>query len=134
MDFQINPNGSLTITRDDSEVAELQELLDRAPHKDHSFLADLLGDYTGWEGNGRLHVVRPEWVGALTDAPIVADEVVHNDDGEMPTVPGNVWWFPQYEMRSFAEDLIRNGKVIFTAAPENERQVAGQAQPERARG
>jgi hypothetical protein len=116
MEFNIQENGNLQIVAEPSDIPELTEMLERTPHKDHGFLADLL-EHTGWTPNGRLYQVFPEQIGALTDAPILSDNVEHLDAGQV-NVRGKVWWFPAYEIRSFAEDLIANGEVIFTAAPD----------------
>jgi hypothetical protein len=116
MKFNIDANGNLELTREEAEKEELQEMLDKATHKDHGFLADVLED-TGWQPNGMLYQVQPEWIGALTDAPLLADDVDYSDD-DTPTVTGTVWWFPNYMVESFAETLIRTGKVVFTKAPD----------------
>lgn len=119
MQFNITPDGNLEITCEENEKQDLQDLLDKATHKDHGFLANLLEE-TGWSPNGHLHQVKPEWIAALTDAPILTDWLVHTGD-DTPEVDGNVWWFHSYQIESFAETLIREGKVVFTAAPENEK-------------
>lgn len=118
MQFNITHNGNLEITCEESQKQDLQDVLDKSTHKDHGFLAYLL-EHTGWSPNGQLHQVQPEWIGALTDAPILTDDLVIEDDGTA-NVPGKVWWFPNYQVESFAETLIREGRVVFTAAPENE--------------
>lgn len=117
MDFKILPDGDLEITCDEAEKADLQEILGRVTHLDHGFLAETL-EYTGWQPNGHLYQVQPEWIAALTDAPILANDLIYPDDGN-PWVPpkGKIWWFPNYQIESFAETLIRDGRVVFTAAP-----------------
>jgi hypothetical protein len=119
MNFAITDNGNLELTCDDSEKADLQEMLDKATHMDHGFLADLL-EYTGWSPNGRLYQVQPEWIGALTDAPILTDACVLDEDNApfAVSVTGTVWWFPNYMVESFAETLIKTGRVLFTKAPD----------------
>lgn len=117
MEFKTLPNGNLEITREEAEKADLQEILDRSTHKDHGFLAEML-EYTGWEPNGQLFTVQPEWVAALTEAPILADDLSYPDDDEPTLTPeSRVWWFPDYQIESFAETLIRHGRVVFTSAP-----------------
>lgn len=117
MKYNITPNGNLELIAEDEDKDELAELWANPTHRDHGFMADLL-EYTGWPGNGHLYQVQPEWIAALTDAPILSDDVQFNDDG-MPSVTGNVWWFPNYAIESFAETLMRDGRVLFHAAPEN---------------
>lgn len=117
MNFVITDNGNLELFSDASEKEELQEMLDKATHRDHGFLADLLED-TGWSPNGKLYQVQPEWIGALTDAPVLTDCLEYPDDyNAPPTVTGTVWWFPNYMLESFAETLIKTGRVLFTKAP-----------------
>lgn len=115
MQFNITPNGNLEITCEENDKQDLQDMLDKSTHKDHGFLADLL-ENTGWSPNGQLHQVQPEWIAALTDAPILTNDLLY-DLEDSPTVSGTVWWFPNYQVESFAETLIREGKVIFTKAP-----------------
>lgn len=117
MRFCILNNGNLEIVTEEGDKAELQDILDKTPHRDHGFLADML-EYAGWQANGELFQVSPEHVGALTDAPILSDDVTTEDDGTV-RVKGRVWWFPQYESTSFAETLLETGRVVFAAAPEN---------------
>lgn len=114
MKFKTLPNGNLEITCEEDEKADLQEVLDRVTHRDHGFLAEIL-EYTGWQSNGQIFQVQPEWVSALTESPILTDDILY-DLEDSPTVSGTVWWFPNYQVESFAETLIRDGRVVFTAA------------------
>ena len=78
-------------------------------------IADLIADY-GMAENGDLYDVLPEWIGALTSAPIVTDDMTIEDNGTV-VVLGQVWWFPDYAVIDPVETLVNKGKVIFTAAP-----------------
>lgn len=122
IDFNVLASGNLEITCEAADKEDLQDLLDRCTHRDHGFLADLL-EHTGWSGNGKLYQVQPEWVAALTDAPILTDDLTYPEDSGMPEVTGTVWWYPDYMVKSFAEELISAGRVTFTkgerVAPEN---------------
>lgn len=89
-------------------------MLARAKHEDHRVIAGLLNS-TGWMPNGKLYQVQPETIGALTDAPIFSDEVKFDDDGT-PKFIGNIWWFPNYQIESFAETPIKDGRVVFDKA------------------
>lgn len=117
MEFRTLPSGNLEITCEEAEKADLQEILEQTTHRDHGFLAEML-EYSGWQPNGRLFAVRPEWVAALTDSPILADDLCYPDDDDPTFSPeSNVWWFPTYQTEAFAETLIRDGRVVFTSAP-----------------
>lgn len=120
MKYEIVPNGNLVITCEDADKEDLQAILDTTHHTDDGDLAEML-EHAGWSTNGRMFPVRPEWIGALTDAPIVTDDLEYLDDGEA-VVRGAVWWFPNYMVESFAKTLISTGTVVFTAAPENANQ------------
>lgn len=50
----------------------------------------------------------------LTDAPCIAEEMSCDDDGDNQ-VEGRLWWFPNYMVRSYVQDLIDTGETIFTA-------------------
>lgn len=118
MELNILPNGNLRIALTDTASRDLiKDLLDTHGDNDTLLLANLLED-TGWQPNGRLHLVAPEQISALTDAPIVADELGIADDGTVDHV-GKVWWYPSYMLKNFARVLLEDGSVVFTAAPEN---------------
>ncbi len=74
-------------------------------------------EYSGWQPNGRLFAVQPEWVAALTDSPILTDDLRYPEDDDPTLSPeSKVWWLPTYQVESFAETLIRDGRVAFTSA------------------
>lgn len=118
MKYEITPNGNLLISSEPEDAEMLAHLKDINQGDDVTFLADLL-DQTGWSGNGQLNTVRPEDIGALTDAPILSDDVTIEDDGHA-TVNGRVWWFPNYMITNFADVLIEKGQVVFTLGGETE--------------
>ncbi|NCQ51528.1 hypothetical protein GW796_06460 [archaeon] len=117
MKFKITENNNLKIICDDNDKEMLENIKVRCCNDDVSFLAELLEE-TGWQPNGQLIQINPEDVGALTDSPILSDDVTFDDDGKV-TVRGNVWWFPNYMVENFAETLINKGAVIFKCAEEN---------------
>src|SRR5579872_232493 len=56
-----------------------------------------LGEVIEWQlGNG-WSWVRPEDISALTDAPILSDDIEYNDHGDVVSV-GAVYWYPQYDV------------------------------------
>ena len=87
--------------------------MDRATHLDHGVLAELLEPFAS---NGVLYAVLPDQVpGALTDAPMLTDDMDFPDNGEATAI-GRVWWFPNYQVESFAETLLETGSVFFPEA------------------
>lgn len=118
MQYAILENGNLRFTLEEADVEDVTDILEARGDQDHVLLADLF-EHTGWTGNGELYSVLPQDVpGALTDSPIISDDVEFKDDGSVE-VRGNVWWFPNYQIRNFCRDLLEDRQVIFTAAPEN---------------
>lgn len=113
MDFKILPNGNLKITRNRKDKQELREMLAKT-NDDRLLMAELL-EFTGWQPNGQLYLISPEDVGALTDSPIITDDMTIEDDGAI-TVHGEVYWYPNYMVSNFMEELLRDGKTIFTKA------------------
>ena len=59
--------------------------------------------------------VRPECIGALTDAPIFAEAegVTHEAVGGQ-TITGGVFWFPDYQIKDPYRELANCGRVVFT--------------------
>lgn len=123
--YAITPAGDLEITMAPHAKANTQDMLDNATHMDHDFLDNLLED-AGWSTNGQLYAVAPDWIGALTDAPMISDYCLNPDffhDSETPESDlecqknANVWWYPDYQVLSFAEELIKHGSVAFSKAP-----------------
>lgn len=67
--------------------------------------------------NGSYSIIKPEDIGALTDAPIIASEVSYNDDGEIELPEdAKIWWLSDYMVLDEME-ILRTGKtVIFDIA------------------
>lgn len=122
MKFEIKPNGNLLISAEAQDKEMLTEMKERNGDNDLAFLTDLLEE-TGWEPNGQLLAVQPEDLGALTEAPILTNDRTIEDDGTV-TVPGKVWWFPDYMVINFADELIDQGFTEFTAAPSSPAEPA----------
>jgi len=115
MKFSITQTMNLEIVLEDADRQAIQDMVEKYPH-DGMFLQELLVEYTRWSGNGQLFYVNAHEIGALTDAPIITDEVDYPDDGDRK-VTGNVWWYPAYERYHFGEELLKHGRVFFTFAP-----------------
>lgn len=58
--------------------------------------------------------VAPEQIGAMTSAPIFGD-VSMNDQGDVEEIH-QIWWYPEYETKNYAEELLTKGTVKFTHA------------------
>lgn len=125
MQINILENGNLEMILESGDKDEIAAMTKRDIHLDHGVLSEIL-DHFGFLGNGQFSAVMPEVVGGLTDSPIIVDNFELDDSGN-PISVGNTWWFPNYMVESFAETLIETGRVVFTAAPENEpkRKICG---------
>ena len=109
------PNGDLkfTLTGDDLAYVECEVAAGR--FRD---IGDLVCDYD-MTANGELYSVLPEWIGALTDAPIFTDELGYcGGDSDRCRYTGRLWWFPDYQILNELQILIDTGEVIFTLDPE----------------
>jgi hypothetical protein len=54
-------------------------------------------------------------IGALTDSPIIGWKVVRNVQGEISYI-GGAYWFPQYQVESELETLLKTGSIAFDKA------------------
>lgn len=107
--------GHLQLIAESDDREMLQDIYDRCGHHDSDFLAELL-EQTGWTPNGHLELVPPESIGALTEAPILTNEVRRNDEGDIIDVD-KLWWFPNYMVTSLPERLVKDGTVMLMRAP-----------------
>jgi hypothetical protein len=57
--------------------------------------------------------VKPEDIGALTDAPIFSDDALYDDQGNLIEC-GHVWWYPDYQIFDPVAELFKNGEIVFT--------------------
>lgn len=107
-EFDKQANGNLRITlleeaRDDvQEIAASQEL--DADNK--------LAQVIEWQLSNGWSMLRPEDVGALTDAPILSEDVDTDAQGKVRSV-GTVYWYPSYDVRDPVAQLLQNGYVDF---------------------
>ena len=105
------PGGALRITADNAGRADLADATRAGGyHRAESEVAESI------VGNG-LEFVAPEHIGALTDAPIIAEGFGFTDEGEPELSEGaKVWWFPDYQVRDPWALLRDTGRVDFTLA------------------
>lgn len=113
-------DGKLRITLDfftelemEELIKELQEL--KTEKDDISILLDWTESY---RANGGYHPFDAgegnPYVG-LTEAPMIAESMDYDDDGNA-MIEGDFWYFNDYMIRSFIDDIIENGYVDFTKA------------------
>lgn len=117
-DFSILEDGALEIrVLTDAGRDLLRDLLSK-PRGDDEGFAEIIA-VEDWAANDRLYWIAAEWIGALTSAPILADQLDHPDGSDHPVVPddANVWWFPNYQISDPLETLLELGRVVFTKAP-----------------
>lgn len=106
-------NGNVTFVTEGDDAAMLERFESQAQRNvDHEVLASML-DYFGFLGNAVHMPIMPADVGALTDAPMFTDKLDLLDDGKSD-VTGQVWWYPDYQVKSFSEVLRNEGRVTFT--------------------
>lgn len=108
--LKIIADGNLLVTLDKGCKDELQELLDKATNTD-AIIVDML-DSARYLGND-WHA--PQSIG-LTDAPSIAHGAIYNDT-ENDEVGAEdyeqIWYYPYYMVKSFAEELLNEGRVVF---------------------
>lgn len=91
MKATILKNGFLKITADNEERAELKYQYQQGGYpRAEDFVIETLA-LIGFD------FVRPEWIAALTDAPIITDDLEMNEANECVRV-GDTWWFPDYQV------------------------------------
>jgi hypothetical protein len=116
---RILPNGDLRITANNEARAILVEAYRRHGYSEaESAMAELLHELYDF--------VRPESIGALTEAPILcaSDDMGYSEEayeahgGFVPLPDAAVFWFPDYALRDPWEELKNHGFVVFARAPE----------------
>src|SRR5512135_475580 len=87
-----NGNLELSVTAEEREEIDWVHLLAQASDQG---LHELIEHYSC---NGSYGLVAPETIGAMTDAPIIAEWVDHDPESGEPRVDdkARVWWFPNY--------------------------------------
>ena len=110
-DFEILPDGNLKITLTPEGKIELTDLISN-PHPDQWDFITLqnIVEYqlcNGWAW------LEPESVEALTESPILSQDVSYDDNGDIETV-GDIFWYPNYQVENLAEKLLENGYLIFS--------------------
>jgi len=100
LEIVLNANGR-------TEFATIEE--EKDAYGIHAALCTLLEDHlcNGWE------MVPPEDIGALTAAPILSDDILRDDQGQVVEV-GRVYWYPDYQVRDEIEELRTKLVIVFS--------------------
>ena len=129
--YQINKDaGTLALTADDAARKEIRELIESELHCGWRWMeVEALDCLTS---SSELQWIDPVDTGDLTDAPMLGitggeeeetrekkgpfGAVCVGGDGKGPIFSPILerWGFMQYETRSFLEDLMNEGKAVFT--------------------
>ncbi len=99
-DKEILSNGDLLFTADD----EGKEELNTDSYHQEQEITEYFGD--------TIYLLNPEYIGALTDAPIFIEDLSIEDDGKI-TVYGKLWAFMNYQTENPWDILKDTGRVIF---------------------
>jgi len=99
------PGGNLEMVATPQLREESDSLLEMI---EDEAMAKILKDHMceGW------HWIFSDEIEALTDAPIISDTAVFNDNGRLVSV-GQVYYDDMYQIRSTVETLINEGKVVW---------------------
>lgn len=112
INHEITPNGNLALRvgpKEQEELKALREEYAADPEKNFD------SDNTTYEVlewllcNSDFQWIRPEDIGALTEAPIIGIRAGDEDpEGHEPPIMA-AWGFMDYQVRSLQEDLANNG-------------------------
>ena len=106
-EFEKQANGNLRIVLLPAARADVEEIASQEMDAD-SRLAETIE----WQLSNGWSLLRPEDIGALTEAPILSEEVDYDDQGNVDRV-GTVYWYPQYDVFDPIGQLLTNGSVEF---------------------
>lgn len=72
-----------------------------------------------YSSNGSYSMIRPEDIGALTEAPIIALNFGYDDVNERVVIDQEtkIWWYPDYQVSDELKELLYSGFVLFLKAP-----------------
>lgn len=132
VDFEKLPDGNLKISLTEHPIWDLREDCGwDAETKTSKKILDIwevleFQMCNGWD------MIAPERIGALTDAPIITDNLCEysEDDPEYgeedtfghPKIKSldEVWWYPNYMISDPVGELLERGYVIFTSSKNSE--------------
>ncbi|HEV2581043.1 MAG TPA: hypothetical protein VGT44_09335 [Ktedonobacteraceae bacterium] len=106
-EFEKQTDGNLRIVLLPEARYDVQEISSQEIDADRK-----LSEVIEWQLANGWSLVRPEDVGALTDAPLLSEDVDIDDQGTIRSV-GIVYWYPQYDVSDPVEQLLQQGYVDF---------------------
>lgn len=106
--FRLLSGGDLKITA----TKEGRELI-RRQKEDNSVIGIWLDLLEETSCNGSYCYVHPEKIGALTDSPIITNDLSYDDNGEVDFI-GSTWWLPNYMVMDELKMLVQRKSVIFS--------------------
>jgi hypothetical protein len=100
-----NKNLKISLTKEGKSYAK--QLLKNDWIGSNAMLCDLLEEplCNGWQW------ILPEWIGALTDAPIISNDAEINDEGDLVWID-NVWGYMDYMVFDPIEELVKHNYII----------------------
>ena len=112
---QIQKDGYLKITADNYARESLKDAYARGGYPETE---RYVGEELVMIG---FQFLRPEWIGALTSAPILTDKLIGEDFSmeDPPENVGDTWWFESYQVTDPWEELKNKGRVIFDPEENN---------------
>ena len=113
-EFSKEPEGLVIVLRPEKDIEEEVRAIAAKEIDADSKLAEVIE----WQLCNGWEFLRPEEVGALTDAPILSDDVERDTQGNVTHV-GKIYWWPQYERFDPVEQLLEQGTIIFMPGEDN---------------
>ncbi len=106
--------GDLLITLTEDGKTEFNELIEdlQISRTDLDIFLELIEPQLC---NG-YHTVRPEHIGALTDSLLISDEIIDNETTQKELNEATVWYYNDYMVKSYLDDFIGKGYIIFSKA------------------
>lgn len=113
MNVNILENGNLELTLEDSSEFEWLNENINSSHDDLIYSMferySCNGSYTYFDADNANPFV------GLTEAPCIAEKLDYDDDGRKKII-GKFWYYPDYMIKSFIDELLEDGFVIFELA------------------
>lgn len=111
LDISVLDNGNLRLSVRDGMLDDAKEDFSNGYLKDHEIFEPYScnGSYELFDAGDANPFV------GLTDAPCIAESMDYLEDGTKEII-GRFWYYSDYQLSYWFEELIDNGEVIFTLA------------------